>query len=128
MLTTRPAAELLGQALAGLGFDAGLDRDAAWDAAREIEDDAAHAAFHDFSIDRPDLESRGRMVNDPRLDVRSGAHPEPGQGIQNSQLPPDQYAAGPKPQGSHVRREHGAAQQLDHLQVRGCDDQAGLRL
>src|SRR4029077_6128240 len=27
----------LGQALAGLGFDAGLDREAAWDAAREIE-------------------------------------------------------------------------------------------
>jgi oxaloacetate decarboxylase alpha subunit len=47
MLTTRPAAELLGQALSGLGFDAGLDRDAAWDAAREIEaalGDAASSA------------------------------------------------------------------------------------
>ena len=47
MLTTRPAAELLGQALTGLGFDAGLDRDAAWDAAREIEaalGDAASSA------------------------------------------------------------------------------------
>ena len=37
MLTTRPAAELLGQALTGLGFDAGLDREKAWEAAREIE-------------------------------------------------------------------------------------------
>ncbi len=47
MLTTRPAAELLGQALSGLGFDAGLDREKAWEAAREIEaalGDAASSA------------------------------------------------------------------------------------
>src|SRR3954463_16494473 len=45
MLTTRPAAELLGQALAGLrfhagagrGLDGGLDRNAAWHAARAME-------------------------------------------------------------------------------------------
>jgi oxaloacetate decarboxylase alpha subunit len=48
MLTTRPAAELLGQALAGLGFDAGLDRDAAWDAARAIE-----AALGDAAASAP---------------------------------------------------------------------------
>ena len=48
MLTTRPAAELLGQALSGLGFDAGLDRDAAWDAAREIE-----AALGDAAASAP---------------------------------------------------------------------------
>ncbi|MDX6618717.1 MAG: oxaloacetate decarboxylase (Na+ extruding) subunit alpha [Gaiellales bacterium] len=47
MLTTRPAAELLGQALSGLGFDAGIDREKAWEAAREIEaalGDAASSA------------------------------------------------------------------------------------
>ena len=47
MLTTRPAAELLGQALTGLGFDAGLDREKAWEAARVIEaalGDAASSA------------------------------------------------------------------------------------
>ena len=47
MLTTRPAAELLGQALSGLGFDAGIDRDKAWEAARVIEaalGDAASSA------------------------------------------------------------------------------------
>jgi oxaloacetate decarboxylase (Na+ extruding) subunit alpha len=47
MLTTRPAAELLGQALSGLGFDAGIDRAKAWEAAREIEaalGDAASSA------------------------------------------------------------------------------------
>ena len=44
MLTTRPAAELLGQALTGLGFDAGLDRERAWEAAREIESALGDAA------------------------------------------------------------------------------------
>src|SRR4029077_3942760 len=44
MLTTRPAAELLGQALTGLGFDAGLDRERAWAAAREIESALGDAA------------------------------------------------------------------------------------
>jgi oxaloacetate decarboxylase (Na+ extruding) subunit alpha len=48
MLTTRPAAELLGQALAGLGFETGLDRDAAWDAARAIE-----AALGDAAASAP---------------------------------------------------------------------------
>jgi oxaloacetate decarboxylase alpha subunit len=48
MLTTRPAAELLGQALTGLGFDAGLDREVAWDAAREIE-----AALGDAAASAP---------------------------------------------------------------------------
>src|SRR3954469_13460079 len=44
MLTTRPAAELLGQALAGLGFDAGIDREKAWEAARLIEGALGDAA------------------------------------------------------------------------------------
>jgi oxaloacetate decarboxylase alpha subunit len=48
MLTTRPAAELLGQALSGLGFDAGLDRERAWEAAREIE-----AALGDAATSAP---------------------------------------------------------------------------
>ena len=48
MLTTRPAAELLGQALSGLGFDAGIDRDRAWEAAREIE-----AALGDAAASAP---------------------------------------------------------------------------
>src|SRR3954451_5676957 len=48
MLTTRPAAELLGQALSGLGFDAGLDRERAWDAARAIE-----AALGDAAASAP---------------------------------------------------------------------------
>jgi oxaloacetate decarboxylase (Na+ extruding) subunit alpha len=48
MLTTRPAAELLGQALSGLGFDAGLDRERAWEAAREIE-----AALGDAAASAP---------------------------------------------------------------------------
>jgi oxaloacetate decarboxylase alpha subunit len=48
MLTTRPAAELLGQALTGLGFDAGIDRERAWEAAREIE-----AALGDAAASAP---------------------------------------------------------------------------
>jgi oxaloacetate decarboxylase (Na+ extruding) subunit alpha len=53
MLTTRPAAELLGQALSGLGFDAGLDRERAWEAAREIE-----AALGDAATSAPPVSPR----------------------------------------------------------------------
>jgi oxaloacetate decarboxylase alpha subunit len=44
MLTQRPAAELLTQALRGLGLDAGLDREIGWEVARRIESEIGDAA------------------------------------------------------------------------------------
>ena len=44
MLTQRPAAELLTQALRGLGLDAGLDRELGWEVARRIESEIGDAA------------------------------------------------------------------------------------
>ena len=44
MLTQRPAAELLTQALRGLGLDAGLDREIGWEVARRIETEIGDAA------------------------------------------------------------------------------------
>ncbi|HEY1478908.1 MAG TPA: biotin/lipoyl-containing protein [Gaiellales bacterium] len=44
MLTQRPAAELLTQALRGLSLDAGLDREIGWEVARRIESEIGDAA------------------------------------------------------------------------------------
>lgn len=44
MLTQRPAAELLTQALRGLGLEAGLDREIGWEVARRIESEIGDAA------------------------------------------------------------------------------------
>jgi oxaloacetate decarboxylase alpha subunit len=44
MLTQRPAAEVLTQALRGLGLEAGLDREIGWEVARRIEAEIGDAA------------------------------------------------------------------------------------